>query len=425
MPAQFRVVIVGAGIGGLAASIGFAQRGHSVTIVESSPSIRAVGSVLTIPANSCKVLDSYGVLSAVQKRCVGDSPNSIWKRYTGEFIVTTDKWTEADTFGYKQTWLLEQMARTSIPHYGSLSSRTDKISIGHKSRVRQLVGSLDVKIDDSLEISHVYLPLETITSDPALAHLVGPATMWMGPGRVAMGIALRRDTSDDIWVSEFAHRGMDGIVGDWGKSMEVQLLKDMHTDFDADLTRILDKADSATVWKLVTVDALSHSWLSKSGKIALIGDAVHAMPPHFAQGAAMAVEDGASLAQCLSRASTTEEIPKACQAWEQIRKPRVAFVQNIATENSNMMMLPDGKGQQGRDMMFKSIRGQKDQGTWDGVHIDEVPKSRKDPTFGAFIYGHDAIGFKEQARKQALTLGSYTQAKRKLDEVFPLVKNGA
>lgn len=45
------------------------------------------------------------------------------------------------------------------------------------------------------------------------------------------------------------------------------------------------------------------SWYHPSGRVVLIGDAVHPMLPYLAQGANSAMEDGVVLGECLKRAS--------------------------------------------------------------------------------------------------------------------------
>jgi salicylate hydroxylase len=90
-------------------------------------------------------------------------------------------------------------------------------------------------------------------------------------------------------------------------------------------TRIDGLAGAAawTVWPLHEVDS-SGSWTSEAG-IVLAGDAAHAMTPFAAQGAAMAIEDGLVLAECLAQHGTADPIG-AARRYEAIRRPRVARV---------------------------------------------------------------------------------------------------
>jgi len=64
------------------------------------------------------------------------------------------------------------------------------------------------------------------------------------------------------------------------------------------------------------------SW-SKAGRLVLIGDAAHALAPHAAQGAAMAVEDAVLLAKLIHHVPDTG---KALALFEKVRRPRLARV---------------------------------------------------------------------------------------------------
>jgi salicylate hydroxylase len=59
-----------------------------------------------------------------------------------------------------------------------------------------------------------------------------------------------------------------------------------------------------------------------AGRLALIGDAAHAMAPFLAQGAAMAIEDAAVLAASLAGG----DVPSALAAYAAARRPRTARV---------------------------------------------------------------------------------------------------
>jgi salicylate hydroxylase len=73
------------------------------------------------------------------------------------------------------------------------------------------------------------------------------------------------------------------------------------------------------------------------------------------QGATTGIEDGASLAECLARATDTSEIPKCLHASETIRKTRFT-IQNDGWATLKRFHLPDGPAQQAREEMFHKNR---------------------------------------------------------------------
>jgi hypothetical protein len=80
---------------------------------------------------------------------------------------------------------------------------------------------------------------------------------------------------------------------------------------------IVEKTPSLVDWKLVYRDPLP-TWISKKGRICLLGDAAHPFLPTSAQGATQAMEDGVTIAVCLKRAGRAN-IPIALKAHQEIR----------------------------------------------------------------------------------------------------------
>ncbi len=71
------------------------------------------------------------------------------------------------------------------------------------------------------------------------------------------------------------------------------------------------------------------SW--SQGPVALLGDAAHPMQPYLAQGAAMAIEDAAVVAQCL--AHRPDDPAAALRAYSTTRRARAWKVQRLAARN--------------------------------------------------------------------------------------------
>jgi salicylate hydroxylase len=81
-------------------------------------------------------------------------------------------------------------------------------------------------------------------------------------------------------------------------------------------------------WALYDRRSLRH-W--SDGPVTLLGDAAHPMLPFLAQGAAMAIEDAAVVAQCLAR--MPDDPAAALQTYEAVRRGRTRKVQRAAARN--------------------------------------------------------------------------------------------
>jgi salicylate hydroxylase len=109
----------------------------------------------------------------------------------------------------------------------------------------------------------------------------------------------------------------------------------------ADLLRRIAKSDWAP--QALSLISTPQSWLKwalydlkpiprwSQGPVALLGDAAHPMLPYLAQGAAMAIEDAAVVAQCL--AQTPDDPTAALQAYWAARHARASKVQRLAARN--------------------------------------------------------------------------------------------
>jgi salicylate hydroxylase len=132
---------------------------------------------------------------------------------------------------------------------------------------------------------------------------------------------------------------------------------------------ILTAVDETFKWALFDRNPLPE-WTR--GRVALLGDACHPMLPFMAQGAAQAIEDGATLASCLNNMAL--DVPAALRAYVASRKPRTTILQARSQASSGSFHLPDGPEQYERDQTYATV----------GLRGNSEAMNR--------LYGHDAEG---------------------------------
>ena len=167
-------------------------------------------------------------------------------------------------------------------------------------------------------------------------------SLWLGPGRHfvhypisggrlvnVVAIAPAGDWRTESWTAE-------GSIADMRREFE---------GWDARVLQLIDSATDTRRWALLDREPLQR-WVQD--KVALLGDAAHAMLPYYGQGAAQAIEDAEVLADCL-RDATPASAPQALQRYEAIRLPRASKVQLMSRGREIRNHLPDGPAQEQRD----------------------------------------------------------------------------
>ncbi|KAE9366341.1 FAD/NAD(P)-binding domain-containing protein [Stipitochalara longipes BDJ] len=416
---SYHVVIVGAGIAGLSASIALTLKGHRVTVIERTSSLQNIGSILLIPPQVSRLLDSYGVFTRlVEKDTVRDGLD--WLRYAdGSVLGRSDFTWQKGVYGYPtlaapraeyQSVLYERalelginirlgckiedidQSGPSLKLKGGEVVTADLIvgADGVRSKTRAVVLGKDI---EPIRGDKSYLCRAdgaAMRADPLTAPLMEAGTMrsWWGPGRHLVALPLRQaNLYDMIVVFDEVYEGKPDtpLHTNWNSKGDVEHLKNAFADYEPRLRRALDyvPADECRLWNILSLPDLS-TWVSPSGQVVILGDAAHAMRPYLAQGAAMAVEDGAVLAECLSWADTVDEISKAMKVYEAIRKPRAEKLKNASEENGVEKHLPDGEKQRQRDEHMKMVMN---------TLLKKVPaKGEKNMHPSHWIMGYDVVG---------------------------------
>lgn len=117
------------------------------------------------------------------------------------------------------------------------------------------------------------------------------------------------------------------------------------------------------------------------------------MVPYMSEGAAMAVEDGAALAEILSLVEERDEIPVALKVFEKARILRTGQMQEASLINGEIWHFADGKEQIARDASMRN--------EVEGKVVRESANQWTDPTTTRWAYGHDAEKAMRDAWKEA------------------------
>ncbi|KAJ5522808.1 Monooxygenase FAD-binding [Penicillium frequentans] len=411
------VIVVGAGIGGMAAALTLGLRGHRVVILETAPKLMEVGAGIQVSPNMLRLFDRWGVSDLIHAQDVALEHIHVRRWEDGSLLATMPV---NKTFGQqvvihradlhnalidkalalKNVELRVNSTVTSVefsPASVTLANGTvvrgDVVigADGIKSTVRShLLNDTSIKAIPTGDAAYrIMLPRSVMEADPELKALIDEpqATRWIGPARHIIAYPVRKH---EMYNVVLLHPDRQEVEESWTTKGSKQAMVDNYQGWDHRVRKLIDLVDDDEVleWKLCLHSPLK-TWIRDS--VALIGDACHPMLPYVGQGAAQAVEDAAALGILLSEITARHEIPRALQIYELSRKQRAETVQQSGSENRVTLHFPDGPEQIARDKQFKAAASGSNPDKWSDRETQQ------------FLWGWDAEQASLDAWKKAGT----------------------
>jgi 2-polyprenyl-6-methoxyphenol hydroxylase-like FAD-dependent oxidoreductase len=352
MPSVRNVLIVGSGAAGCAAAILFARDGAAIDLIEIKPDLSALGSGITVQGNALRVLRQLGVWNEVA--AAGYAFNTVGLRTPdGTLLVEMEDvrsggpnlpatvgmyrpalariLTEAATaagaklrYGTTVQSLNPDADGVDVTFADGTSSRYDLVigADGVRSQVRSLLGIELETRPTGMGIWRVF------TSRPAS---VTRTDLYY---RGACYIAGYCPTADDSLYAYLVEDAQDRAHLTPAERLEVML--DLASHYHGPWDDIRDRmTDPGTInYTRFESHLLPPPW--NRGRVVLIGDAVHTCPPTIAQGAAMALEDAAVLADVLLAADSLDQA--AFDAFAARRYDRVRTVVEESVQLGQWML---------------------------------------------------------------------------------------
>lgn len=346
---NMRVIIVGAGIGGLTTALSCLRLGMQVTLLEQAKELREIGAGVQISSNGAVVLRELGLAEEAERVAVKPITFRVLSFETGDVISDMPLGKEAEE-------------RYGAPFYQF--HRADLLGI-LRSNLPADVLRLDSRVEDFTQdengVTVVLANGQKISGDVLIGadgihSVVRPRLVGDGPttfsGKLVWRALISADRLTDLDFKErfYGWAGLDrmvwaywvrpgeifnfgGVVPSnevrregWSQTGELDELRASFAGANPRLASLIDRIDEAFITGLYDRDPLP-TWTS--GRATLLGDAAHAMLPYLAQGATQSIEDGFVLAACLGRHGA-RDIPKALAAFELKRRPRTTKVQTVA-----------------------------------------------------------------------------------------------
>ncbi len=338
-----KILVIGAGIGGLAAARALALRGADVTVLEQAGAIAEVGAGLQISPNGFVVLHALGLGDLLAAGAVQGQAVSLRDYRKGEVLRLDLRQLESrDYYFVHRADLIDVLAEGARAAGVKirLLQKVDQVIPGARPELRMANGvvlSADLVIGADGLHSKARQALNG-TAAPFFTRQVawravvpnleerGPEVrVHMGPLRHVVSYPLRGGKALNIVaVQEQAAWAAES----WSQQDDPMALRAAFGDFGPEVQTLLARVENVNLWGLFR-HQVAQNWYREG--VALLGDAVHPTLPFMAQGACMALEDCWELAEALSDSETVDQ---ALARYQSRRESRVHRVVEAANGNA-------------------------------------------------------------------------------------------
>jgi salicylate hydroxylase len=358
---KYKILIAGAGIGGLSAAACLMKAGHEVEIYEQAPALTEVGAGIQISANAQHVLRDLGMGPDIDRMGVKPGAYVFRLHHTGEVI---QRFELADEHERQHGAPYTQLHRADLHDLIAAKAREfclDVVRLDSKvAGFAQDAGGVELRLTDGRAVRGDILIGADGLKSAIRSQIVGnvPATytgdaawrivvpterlpdgllervmsVFMGPGGHVVCYYLRAgELMNFVGLIETDEVSEES----WTLKVSWDALKSNFAGWHSAIQAIVDAADPDQCYRW----SLHHrppirNW--SAGRVTLLGDAAHPTLPYLAQGAAMAIEDGAVLVRALQM---TDSVVGALDIYQRNRVDRTARIVTQSSQNRELFHL--------------------------------------------------------------------------------------
>lgn len=324
-------IVAGAGIGGLAVAIGLRRAGWTVTVLERASELKEVGAGWSFAPNAVKAADALGVdLRAIS---VPTEAGATLRTPDGRYLMRFRKGRDTPLLANHRAEL-HSLLRNHVPavHTGAevtgVTQHDNGVTVTYN-------GSHQVTADILVGADGIHSAVRHAVWPQAPAPVFQKILCWRGvaePGTVTNGF--------QTW-GRGARFGAHPLTG--GRVFWFLAIRQDEPGLRPDdpHKRVAGWHDPVPALVNATETVLCHDIYDLGpldsyvdGRVALLGDAAHAMTPFLAQGACQALEDAVVLTAELARG----DIPDALARYDHARRPRSQRVRRMARQDPKVSL---------------------------------------------------------------------------------------
>lgn len=352
---RLKIVIAGAGMGGLTAAIALHRGGHDVVICEQARQFSRIGADINLTPNAVHALDRLGVGGELREHAAQPT-HRISRTWDDGAETSRIEMRDAAQARYgapqltiHRADLLQTLEHQLPPSAFCMGFRAAEVVQGDGPGVTLVAQDGRVETGDLLiGADGIHSVVRTALFGPETPEFTGLVsyrgtfprdrapdlpnldafTKWWGPDASRQIVVFPLSAGREIFVFATTPQP-DWTEESWTTDGDVDELRAAYSDFHPEARAVLDACDSVTKSALYVRDPMP-DW--SRGPVTLCGDAAHPMTPFMAQGACMAIEDGVVLARALDGADA-DGIAPALERYEAARKARTARIQIASRGN--------------------------------------------------------------------------------------------
>jgi 2-polyprenyl-6-methoxyphenol hydroxylase-like FAD-dependent oxidoreductase len=356
-----RVIIIGGGIGGLAAAVALRQVGIEALVLERSEVIGEVGAGLSLWSNALKELREIGVENSVLAAASIIERNSV-RAPSGRLIAVNEFVELSRAAGASCVCVhratLQRILRGQLPPN---VVQTGKRCVGFNDSAVMLENGESLEADVVVGADGISSVIRAGLHGEAPPRYSG-CTCWRGilrregvlPERSAI-LSAGGGKQFGVWpcgTGQFywflTRNAPPGTV------MSKHEITDLCRGWASPIPDIIEATPKTAIIQNDIVDRLPLRWWGR-GFTTLLGDAAHATTPNLGQGACMALEDAVTFASCLSKVRPTES---ALREYERLRIPRTASVIRDSWRAGRLLQLDQPTLESLRDWFMGTTLGE-------------------------------------------------------------------
>ena len=383
-PVKNSILIVGGGIGGLAAALALSKEGAKPHLLERSLVFSEVGAGIQMGPNVTRTLFSWGLERALRKFV--SSPHQLQVRDTSsgaslgvlrlgqrsleiygapyftihradlhqvllqkvqqDGAATLSLQCEIDAVQDKGDHLEVHLQNQQI--HGSECLRPEALvgADGLWSITRKNVLPSSEPRATGMVAYRALLPMQSLPESLRTRDV----TVWVGPKVHAVLYPIRG--GDILNLVVIVHRQSPEPLEGWDHAANKRDLELAMGSAHSNLMDVLGAVQDWRLWQLFDRPPVCGAHEMAKGRIALLGDAAHPMRPFLAQGAGMAIEDASQLAASWARSDLT--VPARWQLYAQTRWARNAKVQQRSIRNGEIFHM-QGPLKWGRNLAMRMM----------------------------------------------------------------------